>query len=1006
MDENKILDELNRCQTNKELKDFLLTQNIDKLIAFKNLCDIKYHNPGTPILDDTRYDLLKDYIISKKPEQAKVIGAPPLVGSEVAYPNAPSKSDLPFYLGSADKITEELVHKGKLLQWLNQHPAQTYIVSDKLDGVSCLLVSDEGDLKLYTRGDGLVGTDISHLSKVIQHIPKLSADGYLAVRGELIISRKDFEIFFRNKVINGRMYQNARNTVTGLIGSKSHREGLNLIQFVAYEVVVEKWEKSLKDQLTYLSNLGFKVVPYLERTSQELLNNTIVPTMVDNRRVLNLNNLKDIRNTYVSRSSNSEFDIDGLIVQPNAPYIRNTEGNPKYLFAFKMLLDEDIRQTTVIDVVWEVSKQGRLNPVIHVLPVSVAGITISKATGNNARYIADAGIGPGAVVEIIRSNEVIPKIHSVITPAAPKFPNVPYEWDNNRTFIFTKVADPTACVKLISEFFAKIGAKGISEGTVQKLFDVGYNTLFKILDLGEKEIAIIPGLGYTSAHNIKNSINEAMKTLTIPKLLGSCSVLGHGIAEKKVDLLFEAYPNILDLCGTISESELRGMLSKIKGFGEATYDKIAPNFKYACEFVERMKKYSTLSTRRTSGGPLTGYKFVFSGVRDVRLEDRIKDLGGACTTSVSGQTSALIVANLGKETGKIKDARSKGVRIYSFADFAQYITNLEQSRGESLEKAPLTIVRDAAVKEKIPVIVSEKPVINATPVYTSAVNTSSIMDVESYKSISRSRGFSTIGLEKLPKPLQTITITFGDQAENHAGMQKIGKLADSGFSLQDLLSAKANFERYGCECFILNLNSFNQGQGEPAYILVIRKAVNAMLASANADAMYVEQSNLRPDTKALMRGRVVNKHARHNLCFDTQAQEPDYERGKGRIVAYSQVPLLSEIQTKLPEFFGAKAMNLLGEGNYYFNPLQCGIGFHGDSERKRVIALRLGVSMPLHYQWFHRFKPVGERAIIELQHGDMYMMSEKAVGTDWKRSSILTLRHAAGCEKYTTIEEK
>jgi hypothetical protein len=108
----------------------------------------------------------------------------------------------------------------------------------------------------------------------------------------------------------------------------------------------------------------------------------------------------------------------------------------------------------------------------------------------------------------------------------------------------------------------------------------------------------------------------------------------------------------------------------------------------------------------------------------------------------------------------------------------------------------------------------------------------------------------------------------------------------------------------------------------------------------------------------------------------------------------------------MPDWFGEKARDLKAEGNYYYNLEKCGIGFHGDGERRKVIAARVGASMPIHYQWFHRFKPVGERFVIPLHDGDMYIMSEKAAGTDWKSSSILTLRHATGGPEYTTIKEK
>ena len=170
--------------------------------------------------------------------------------------------------------------------------------------------------------------------------------------------------------------------------------------------------------------------------------------------------------------------------------------------------------------------------------------------------------------------------------------------------------------------------------------------------------------------------------------------------------------------------------------------------------------------------------------------------------------------------------------------------------------------------------------------------------------------------------------------------------------------------------------------------------------------MYREQMALTVDKKAKMRGRVVNKHARWNVCYGEENQEPSYEDGKGRVVAFRDVPLVQAIRDNLPKVIGDKATDLQGELNKYYNPAQCGIGFHGDSERKMVACVRLGASTPLHYQWFVRGSPVGERVKLMLNHGDFYIMSEKATGFDWKKRIIPTLRHAAGAEKYLKIVKK
>jgi hypothetical protein len=142
---------------------------------------------------------------------------------------------------------------------------------------------------------------------------------------------------------------------------------------------------------------------------------------------------------------------------------------------------------------------------------------------------------------------------------------------------------------------------------------------------------------------------------------------------------------------------------------------------------------------------------------------------------------------------------------------------------------------------------------------------------------------------------KTFSITFGkrsnpteggDVAENHKGMQKIGSIAQSGFTLEDLENAKKWFEQKGCVCNIINLhdslsdNEQKQNPANHAWLLVVKNAVSALLNNPDgAFSLYAEQDGLEKDTKALIYGRVVNKIARHNLCFANSSQEPDYEKG-------------------------------------------------------------------------------------------------------------------------------
>ena len=257
---------------------------------------------------------------------------------------------------------------------------------------------------------------------------------------------------------------------------------------------------------------------------------------------------------------------------------------------------------------------------------------------------------------------------------------------------------------------------------------------------------------------------------------------------------------------------------------------------------------------------------------------------------------------------------------------------------------------------------------------------------------------------------QTFTLTFGDMAENHVGMQKIGKLAESGFSMVDLQRAKSWFEAQNCECIMSNLKALlsteKQNEATDAYILVVKGGVNGILGySEGANDFFNEQRVLPKDSKAFMYGRVVNKHARHNLCFSEESQEPKYEDGKGRIVSFAEVPILKAVRDKLPEVVGDAAAGLAVEGNYYFDLAKCGIGYHGDAERKKVMGVRLGESMLLCFAWYQDSTPISRRLDINLSHGDLYFMSEKTTGCDWKMRSIPTLRHAAGAKKFIKLPD-
>jgi len=258
---------------------------------------------------------------------------------------------------------------------------------------------------------------------------------------------------------------------------------------------------------------------------------------------------------------------------------------------------------------------------------------------------------------------------------------------------------------------------------------------------------------------------------------------------------------------------------------------------------------------------------------------------------------------------------------------------------------------------------------------------------------------------------ELITLTAGDCAENHARMEQIGhkRSEGEGFTVQEITDIKTRMEEaHGVQCRLVNLCDAvrdSETKCPEACVLVVKNGVDALLGYENAkDDLFREQVNLEYDKKAFMYGRVVNKHARWNLCFDRESREADYPNKKGTIVGYDRVPLMRRLMKRYKRYFGDKARGLRMESNYYYDTRKTGIGFHGDSERVIVIACRIGhVSVPIHFQWFLNSEPIGERVIIDLEPGDVYIMSEVAVGTNWKKRAIPTLRHATGCNKFTRV---
>lgn len=258
-----------------------------------------------------------------------------------------------------------------------------------------------------------------------------------------------------------------------------------------------------------------------------------------------------------------------------------------------------------------------------------------------------------------------------------------------------------------------------------------------------------------------------------------------------------------------------------------------------------------------------------------------------------------------------------------------------------------------------------------------------------------------------------ITVTFGDVCENGISMKKHGEEHAQGFTCDELRDLAENLEG----ATYVSLDELLPEEARPGDVIFPEAGVlhlqNGLetLFDMDPDEFFEMLNGLEWDREEKSRrhknngkGGVIQLRARYKLCFTHESCEPSYADGQGRVYAFAELPLLDRLRVKLSEVMGESFADLLAEGNNYYIAEKCGIGYHGDVERTKVAACRVysdpEANFPIYYQWYYRGARVGDRIPIDLHHGDVYVMSEMAVGRNWKRRIIPTLRHATGCQKY------
>ncbi len=627
-----------------------------------------YYNHGDSALSDRSYDIIKEYVDSQQQESLlpQRIGAP-VDSSSISD----RKCKLPVYMGSLNKITES--HASTLKTFVTKY-ADEYVVSDKLDGNSALLVLRKNDTsaQMFTRGNGFEGLDVSHIVSTM--LPNLDKEIWsnvadptlttILIRGEVILTRKAFSDSLRHK--GGAT---ARNMIAGMLNSKiPDPEILAASDFVAYEVIEPVLRPS--DQIEFLDRLGVR------HAHSEVWSSCDTLTFAELQKHLR------------KRTQLSEYEIDGLVIVHNAIHARDVGQNPRYAFAFKDCEALQRENVTVRFVEWKLSKDGRYVPTIHFDAVTIDNVSIQRATGFNAKFIVDHGIGPGARAVIVRAGAVIPHVTQVLA-ASPTGPQLPEGndtvWSQSGVDLLLRPVETLDSTipqilakKLLHHFFDKIGVMGLGPALTDRLYDAGLNKVDVIAQATVDDLCQVPGVKVTLARKLHASIQTSISDLNVLMLMEACNAFGRGFGSKKLEILMKAVHDGQGGQRQVTED----VLCEIKGIDRLTarafieglerFDVFCESNPFIWSRVQRQQNTKSERPIKTNDAVTNKRSYVFSGFRDRDLEARFSGNDAiAFENTVSRNTFAVIVASIDdvNDTTKTRRARDLGIPIIDVQHF-------------------------------------------------------------------------------------------------------------------------------------------------------------------------------------------------------------------------------------------------------------------------------------------------------------------------------------------------
>ena len=655
------------------------------ILEYKNLCEqIKYHmdryyNQDTPEISDYEYDQLmlrlKDIEknnpeIIAKDSPTQIIG-----GTAKREAGVTVEHNVPM-LSIQDVCTKE-----EVLDWVHEvralHPDARFDVEQKIDGLSMSIRYENGNLVLAeTRGDGLVGEDVTANALVIPDVVKKlkNAYGYLELRGEVYMSHKSFDaVNARQELLGKKVFANPRNCAAGTLrqlDSKMVKErGLSMYIFNIQSGDDELMRSHHEGLSKLAAEDGIKTAPSVLCTTDEEI-------------LAQIDAIGEARGDL-------EYDIDGAVIKIDQVEYRNDfPAGSKYSaghIAYKYPPEE--KETTITDIELSVGMTGRVNPTAIFTPIRLCGTTVSRATLHNQDFIDNLGINIGKKVLVYKSGEIIPKIKAVVDDkdkdSVYKIPDkcpvcgAPVVREADTADMKCTGDDCRAKLeRRIINFVQRdaMDIKGFGEEYIKALIEEGY--LDNIGDIyllkNHRQTLIAKGIiGKEKNTDKLLGVIEESKKNEAYRLITGLSIGNVGKASAKT--LMKHYDSIDALMHATVDQ-----LQEVEDVGETTALAIHEFFhkESNIRLMERLKEYglNMEAPKTESSMELAGLTFVITG--DVNhfknrneLVEFIESKGGKAAGSVSGKTTALINNDASSNSGKNKKAKDLGIPILTEEEF-------------------------------------------------------------------------------------------------------------------------------------------------------------------------------------------------------------------------------------------------------------------------------------------------------------------------------------------------